>query len=249
MPRLQPRSCHAWWVRPSSIDLDLGQLLDTDEQARLVALRSQADRDRFAAGCAVVRLGLATYLRQPPATIAITRSCPACGRPHGKPRLSSPGPPIHLSVSHSGDRVAVVFALGTPLGVDVEAAWLEPELPVEDLAQDALTAAEAMRLTALQQGQRVRGFLRYWTRKEAVLKATGHGLAVPMQTLSVSGPDEPPELILWPRVLNISQPVTLFDLDPGPGYMASLAAIGSCSEPLAVDGSTMLVEHGLARWR
>jgi 4'-phosphopantetheinyl transferase len=45
--------------------------------------------------------------------------------------------------------------------------------------------------------RRVDGFLRYWTRKEAVLKATGDGLRVPMDELVVSAPEEAAELRSW----------------------------------------------------
>ena len=78
-------------------------------------------------------------------------------------------------------------------------------------------------LAALPPAKRTPAFLRCWTRKEAVLKATGEALTTAMDTLRVSSPDEPPEVLEWPDAS--AREVRLHDLEPGEGYAACVAAL------------------------
>jgi 4'-phosphopantetheinyl transferase len=238
-PALKPGTCHTWWARADDAHPRLRALLDADEQQRLVALRRPVDRDRFLVACSLTRLALASYLDLEPAMIRISRTCPTCRRPHGKPRLTPPAPaPIELSVSHSGNRIAVQFAWGTAVGVDIE--QLRPDIPVDELTRHVLTAQEAQQLRGLDDAERTAGFLTYWTRKEAVLKALGHGLTVDLRSFGVSGPREPPRLSSWPPRPELRTELSLHDLNPGRGYVGSLAVVGDCRHLVDQDGSTLL---------
>ncbi|MCQ0005314.1 4'-phosphopantetheinyl transferase family protein [Actinomadura madurae] len=152
-----------------------------------------------------------------PESIRFTTGCPHCGGTHGKPRL--PGSDLDFSLSHSGDRVVLVLAEGAEVGVDVER---ESDRDIDRLAEMVLTAAERDALTAM--ADRRRGFHTYWSRKEALLKATGHGLAAPMTSIHVSAPDEPAAVVAWDGEAAVS-PVRLTDLTPGPGYAAAAAVL------------------------
>jgi 4'-phosphopantetheinyl transferase len=227
-----PGACHVWWGRPGALARGAGGLLDVVERQRLAALRRPADRDRFAAACAVARLALAAYLDRRPDAVALDRTCSTCGRPHGKPRLAGPAPaPLELSVSHAGARVAVAFTVGAPVGVDVEV--LRPDLPVGELAPQVLSADELRALDRLAAAARPRFLLERWTRKEAILKALGVGLAVPPAGVDVSAP---------------APPLTLRELHPGPGHLASLAVVGDCRRVVELDGSG-LFEGPPVVWR
>src|SRR5690606_22853124 len=116
--------------------------------------------------------------------------CRHCGGTHGKPRL--PGCGVDFSLSHSGDRVVLVLAEGTEVGVDVER---ESDRDIDRLAEMVLSAPEREVLAGM--ADRRRGFHAYWSRKEALLKATGHGLAAPMTDIRVSAPDEPAAVLAW----------------------------------------------------
>ncbi|MFD0025475.1 4'-phosphopantetheinyl transferase family protein [Streptomyces sp. NPDC058382] len=68
-----------------------------------------------------------------------------------------------------------------PVGVDAEAIR---ELPVDELARNVLTPRERESVLAAPAGLlRSRAFLRCWTRKEAVLKATGVGIVTDLSRL------------------------------------------------------------------
>jgi 4'-phosphopantetheinyl transferase len=234
---LEPGECHVWWARPGDAGERAHALVDPDERRRLARLRRRADRDRFVAARGLTRLVLAGYLDRPAAMVAISRRCPACGEPHGKPRLASPGEGLEFSVSHSGDRVVVAVSR-RPVGVDVE--QLRAELLVEELAPQVLLPGEAAALRDLRDRERTTGFLVYWTRKEAMVKATGQGLAMPLSSVGVSGPGEPPRLTAWPARSELAGQVSLHDLDAGAGHVAALAVIGGCGRVLERDGSVLL---------
>jgi 4'-phosphopantetheinyl transferase len=239
IPALSPGHCHVWWAGPNDAHLRLRTLLDATERERLSAMRKEIDRNRFTVGCALVRSALAAYLAQPPAQIALSRTCAECGRPHGKPHLAGRARvSIEFSVSHAADRVVAAFALGTPVGVDVER--VDPELPLGALMRRVLTQEEADVLCHGEREQHARNFFVYWTRKEAVLKATGLGFAVPPTSFAVTGPNEPPRLVHWPLDPGLVSTMSLNDLDAGVGYVASLAIVGGHRHVVPRDGSALI---------
>ncbi|HZW75073.1 MAG TPA: 4'-phosphopantetheinyl transferase superfamily protein, partial [Caldimonas sp.] len=69
------------------------------------------------------------------------------------------------------------------IGVDVER--LERDVSADGLAKKFLTIGERSTLSGLDEGARRRRFLRYWTCKEAMSKATGDGLSAPFRRLDV----------------------------------------------------------------
>jgi 4'-phosphopantetheinyl transferase len=82
---------------------------------------------------------------------------------------------LEFNMSHARDRVAIAFARGQPVGVDIEHA--ERSTAIDALARRFFARAEADALDALAPEKRVPAFLRLWTCKEAVLKAIGAGLS------------------------------------------------------------------------
>jgi 4'-phosphopantetheinyl transferase len=109
----------------------------------------------------------------------------------------------------------------------------------ESLARLVLAERERASLSATHPAARAHAFLIAWTRKEAVTKAVGEGLAMPFKEVVVSPAGQPPVLIAWPYP-RAPQDVSLFDLDAEPGYVAALAVIGRCDTVQARDGSALL---------
>jgi 4'-phosphopantetheinyl transferase len=214
VPRLDEGDVHVWWASPGDVAPWMCELLDDVERRRHEALRRPADRDRFMVGCALLKRTAAAQTDQDARTIRLVRTCPDCGEPHGKPRL--PGSGLGLSLSHSGERVVVAVARGTPVGVDVEQA--ADSIDPDELAGSVLTEGEAAALAALPAVERRAAFLAYWTRKEAVLKATGEGLRTPLRDVEVG------ERVV--RVAGSGETISVLDLDAGAGHVAALAVLG-----------------------
>lgn len=132
----------------------------------------QADQHRFSVAWAMTRRVLGDLLATDPRRLAFDRTCLLCGHAgHGKPRLT--GATLEFSITHARDRVLLAVTQGIPVGVDVEPA----DAPVAEVADSIRHPSE----------NNVEGseLLRLWVRKEAILKATGHGLVRPMSDFSL----------------------------------------------------------------
>jgi 4'-phosphopantetheinyl transferase len=242
-PRTPADGCaEVWWARRQDAAPGLAGLLDQAERERWAAFRRDADRERFLVGCALAKAVVAAGTGREPAWVRFDRACRQCGRPHGKPAVVGGGP--ELSVTHSGDLVAVAVA-AAPVGVDVEQLDGRPRAPgggdPAALARMVLAEDERAALAAVPADGRVRAFLVAWTRKEAVTKAQGDGLRVPFGDVIVAADAAGPRLAAWPYPQD-PRSVSLFDLDPGPGYVAALAVLGRCDAVRDRDGSALLGE-------
>ncbi|MEC4017535.1 4'-phosphopantetheinyl transferase family protein [Streptomyces sp. H27-D2] len=239
VPRLPAGECQVWWAAPlpgAESRTDLLVLLDERERARWERFRLPDSRALHLTAHALARLVLAAHLDADPAGLRFTAVCKNCGGPHGKPRVVAPGD-WELSLSHSGRRVAVAVARSLPLGVDVE----QVSGRREDLIENVLTAAERRALAACPADARQADFIRYWTRKESVLKATGDGLTIEPSQLAVSAPGSPPALLDWTAAQPRPAPLHLTDLDPGPGYRACLAVLGAPVRVAQYDAAPLLL--------
>lgn len=193
------------WGRIGSADASVLDLLDGTELTRRERYVREGDRRRFTLGVNLTKWEVARRTGLPPERIALDRTCPDCGAPHGRPLY----PGLHLSVSHSGDLVGVAVA-EVPVGLDVE----ERGRPMGELDGHVRSAGEPP------------GDLHvYWTRKEALLKATGDGLRVPMTDLTVSAADAPAALLDWRGRPELPGRIRLRDLEPDPAYAAAIALI------------------------
>lgn len=164
-------------------DADLAILSET-ERARAGRFVRPADRSRFVAMHAGARRLLARYLGADAAAIRFGRApCCKCGSlEHGRPRIEWPATTLTHNLSGSGEHWLLAVADGRPVGVDLE---ILRDIDVERMAEASLTDAERAYLSGEPESRRLREFFRCWTRKEAVVKACGVGLAVKLTGLEV----------------------------------------------------------------
>jgi 4'-phosphopantetheinyl transferase len=215
-------ACHVWWASVAPERPFLAELLSDDERARASRLRAATAREAFTVARALARVVVGRALGCAPSAVRFETVCRHCGGPHGKPRVA--GGDLEVSWAHSDSRVVLALARRTPIGVDVET--ISARTPGAELVDLALAARERRTLAALPAAERQRGFLRYWTRKEAVLKATAHGLAVAPAAIEVSGPHEPPAVLAVTAKGVVDGPVYVRDLDVGPEHLAAVAMLG-----------------------
>jgi len=159
--------------------------LSEGERARCRTFGRRTDQRRFAAVHAGVRRILADYLGTAAPLIRFGRvPCCRCGDTrHGPPRVDWPDTDITFSQSYAGDHWLLAITRGRPVGVDVEVA---SGADITLLARTCLSPAELAYLTAQDRARRDDIFYTCWTRKEAVLKACGVGLAVPPRSVDVA---------------------------------------------------------------
>lgn len=94
-----------------------------------------------------------------------------------KPYLK--GNPVHFNISHSRNMVVCAIA-GFPLGIDVE--FLDHTINYFDF-QFQMTTGEFEEIHHSE--DKTKSFFRYWTRKEAVIKAHGDGMMIPLDSFEV----------------------------------------------------------------
>lgn len=165
-----------WWPIPATVhSQDLAPLSYAENQ-RVSRAKSPATKAAIAGARVTVRRILSEVLGVPPEGIELGRlPCPGCANAHhGPPAVLLPATSLRISISHTVGCAALAVSQ-EPVGVDVEQ---RRNLPVERLSRVVLSGSEREHLAAHPEGpERDREFLRCWTRKEAVLKAVGIGIA------------------------------------------------------------------------
>ena len=215
---------HVWRVRLHESDApgDVA-LLSKEEQDRAARFLSEAARRRFVVGRVALRTLLAYYMGVTSSALRLLIAA------QGKPTLAAPqtDPPLHFNLSHSDHLVVQAFAVGRPVGIDVEVAT--PLSDLEAVAARFFAHAEVTALAALPPAQRGFAFYRIWTRKEAWIKLRGGGLAIPLASFSVSA-GEQAALLAVDGVADAGRRWALVDLSAEMGAPAALAVEGAAPQ-------------------
>jgi len=196
-------------------------LLSPEEQARASRFHFARDRRRFILAHGMLRSVVGAYLATAPSALRFER------HPRGKPALIAAAGARRLcfNLSHSGELALLAVADDRDVGVDVER--IRPLGDAGGISERHFAASERDRLRAAPADRTAEVFFTYWTRKEAVLKATGDGLLSPLEELDVSGvpPGCPGPLVVSDRA-GLSHRLVVIDLRPAAGYAGALAAEG-----------------------
>ena len=175
----------------------------SDERERATRFHRPEEGERFLFAHGTLRLVLADYLRCDP--LALRFGVHANGKPFVE------GADIEFNLSHAGALALIAVARGRRVGVDVEQVRPMPDL--DRVAGRVCTPGELATLAGLAKPQREQAFLAMWTRKEALAKATGEGIAGVFRDARDAPADPDVE---W----------TLADVSDLPGYVACVAAEG-----------------------
>ncbi|MBS7706949.1 4'-phosphopantetheinyl transferase family protein [Chelatococcus asaccharovorans] len=192
----------------------LTDVLAPIEAERAQGFRQLADRQRFVTAHGLLRAALGMKLACHPASVSLVR------KPSGQWICEGRG--LHVSLAHSGKRVAVAIADGA-VGIDIEEMTGGDVLA---LARDWLTPAEAAVVAKAGPAAMEPLFLRYWTAKEAVLKAAGTGLSVPLADFCVAPPGPRPQPITQLKPHAALAGLAVASLPAPDGYVAALSLPG-----------------------
>jgi 4'-phosphopantetheinyl transferase len=194
----------------------LKAILAPEEKARASGYRFESDARRFIVGRASLRRILGHYLLRNPAQIELVRG------PWGKPELAGSGKArrVKFNASGSDDTGLVAVAIDREVGVDIESLRTMPEL--ESIVERFFTASEKGAFRARSAEGRRDFFFRCWTRKEALAKAVGRGLTLPLERIEtqagIVGATPSVRIAGVPRAR-----WRVRDLAPGAGFAAALA--------------------------
>lgn len=155
-------------------------ILSPEESRRAARFAFERDQQRFILARGTLRVLLAEYLKQDPDRISFRYGA------HGKPALveeENRPADLRFNLSHSGDHCLCAVALGREVGVDVEV--VRSDIACLDLAERFFTRREYDELRQEPEENRHARFFRYWTCKEAYLKARGIGISSGLARLDV----------------------------------------------------------------
>lgn len=185
-PLSDANELHVWRLHlsppPEAMD-SLGNWLSTDEREQAARFRFERDRVRYAAAHAALRLILAGYLECSPDAVLMTPG------PAGKPALTgrAAGAGVGFNLSHSGEWGLLAVGRQRWIGVDIEQHRELPDLA--RLVHSVLCPAEREVLDARPADRRLECFFQMWTRKEAVVKATGGGIGSGLTAIEIEPAD------------------------------------------------------------
>lgn len=180
----EPGVVHVWPCELSGTQLaheQCARVLSEPELARAARFFHERDRTGFVFSHGLLRHVLGACCGVPGASLEFATN------EFGKPSLVLPAGanpvPISFNLSHSHGRALLAVSDGRHLGVDIEK---------EDARKEVLSLAEryffgpefeAVRNAPAPQAAQV--FFRFWAAKEAVIKAQGRGLSVPLDAFHV----------------------------------------------------------------
>ncbi len=130
---------------------------------------------------------------------------------------------VEVSVSHSGDWVLVAATRDHAIGVDVER--VDPDLDHLAVGRLVLRDEELAELTAVAEPDRASWFTRCWVRKEAVVKALGLGLRLPLRDFVGSGAPDVPSVVRWPDQVERDGRVQVSNLECDRAHRAAVALV------------------------
>jgi len=179
MLQIEPHSVHLWRILITDLvsqEAYFTKLLNSEELARASRFRFPIHRQRFAIARGVLREILSQYTGTPPQEIIFSYG------PRGKPYLQNDSLDLQFNVSHSED--VAVYALTQKVEIGVDIQKIEEEYH-DAVAKRFFSEQEYTELCQLPESERSTAFCRLWASKEAIIKAVGEGLYVPLGKFSV----------------------------------------------------------------
>lgn len=193
--------------------------LSGEERTRLHSIQSPEQRYQFGFSRTLLRSCLASYLDCGPSEVVIFSD------EWGKPRVRS-CPELHFNLSHTTGALVIAVSK-VEVGVDVESRTLLH--PLARLTR-IFSPEEEAALRPLPEREQAQLFMKFWTRREALLKAIGRGFCKGVE-IPVIPADLGPGYLLW---VNHAHGWLLSDLRLPQSFYAALAIRCGTDQAVAV---------------
>jgi 4'-phosphopantetheinyl transferase len=196
-------------------------MLSQEEKAYALKCHLTRNRDLFVVRRGVLRLLLSSHLDCKPHQVNIGIS------DHGKPNLkeSNSENSLQFSISHSGGYAVFAFGKYSRIGVDIEEIRVIHE--IDEIVSQYFTPREKAEMLACPIDCRLEKFYRFWTRKEAVLKAQGIGLLGKLDSADVAMGEHSGTLKVLIKDGAVAEEYSVTDIEGLPSFAAAVAVDGS----------------------
>ena len=169
LPELSSGKIHVWKASTNlnAINSEIYiNALRAEEKSRAGFFKSPKAADAYIASQGALRMLLSAYLNIEPDKVNIGR------QKKGKP-FSKDDPSLFFNISNSGGQIVLAFTRDGEMGIDIERIRELPDL--DELIMKNFTTSEIEFISA-KPNKRLKRFFRFWTVKEAYLKAIGEGM-------------------------------------------------------------------------
>jgi 4'-phosphopantetheinyl transferase len=218
-PAIWQNEVHVWRVRldaPWSWTFD--EALSPEDRTRADRFKFKSDRRKFCVARASLRLILARYLQDKPASLQLQSN--EFGKPSLADQKRSQG--IRFNLSHSNELALIAITRDREVGIDVE--FMRSEFVSDEVAAHFFSRVEVEQFRSVPATLRTESFFNCWTRKEAYIKARGEGLSCPLDQFDVFVAPGTPAMLLESRVgVNETERWSFHDIKAGDQYAGSVA--------------------------
>ncbi len=187
--KIEKHSIHLWQADLATLSPHEGayfKLLSPDEAQRAERFHFPKDKKKFTLARGLLRSVLSRYVDIPPEDIMFEYG------PRGKPYLKD-NREIQFNISHSDELVVLGLILHDEVGVDIEKM---SDHYKEGVAKRFFSESEFAELKKLSEKEQITAFYRLWAAKEALIKAVGEGLYVPLGNFTVAFDQNPQQIEL-----------------------------------------------------
>jgi 4'-phosphopantetheinyl transferase len=190
-------------------------VLRADDERRYARFRAEDDRRMFLLGRLMARVLVARAIGAEPMAWTWREG------PHGRPEMVGETH-VHFNLAHSAGLVVCVIAPDRDVGIDVEDLARRPVDPA--VVRRYCAPDEIADIDARPAAERHARFLRFWTLKEAYLKARGLGISLPLADIDFSAEHEPPEIAFRGSLARVDAGWAFHLARPTPGHLVAMAA-------------------------
>jgi 4'-phosphopantetheinyl transferase len=213
---------HIWCARLDEQRVSQFQsLLSGDERIRAERFHFEKDRERF-----IIRRGILRTLLGGYSGVGANR-LQFCYGKNGKPALADEFGKGKICFNSSSSEGSAIYAFtrDSEIGVDIEYMRDIPEMA--QIAERIFSVKEKALFLTLPESRRKEAFFKWWTCKEAFIKAIGEGLSYPLDEIDVLlAPDEPAKLLRIEGNSEAASRWSIQDLRPASGFAAAVAIKG-----------------------
>ena len=192
--------------------------MSDEERQRERRFVFEKDQHQFRVARALLRTTLSQYVGMPPQELRF--ECNA----YGKPSLAAGGPlPVRweFNLSHTQGLIVLAVTQHREVGVDVESTQRAVGL---EIANHYFAAAEVRQLKQTPPEMQQMMFFRFWTLKEAYIKARGMGLSLPLSEFSFKlDPRLAPQVSFTTKIEDEPTNWQFFESDASRDYRIALA--------------------------
>jgi 4'-phosphopantetheinyl transferase len=101
----------------------------------------------------------------------------------GKPYLVDM-PECQFNLSHSNEKMVIAVGFNIDIGIDIET--IKPRRNLDGLVKKCFSPIEQAHWQSLSEDQQMTLFYEFWTRKEALVKGIGRGIAIGLQNCEIN---------------------------------------------------------------